>query len=351
MIRGLVALFGFAILSAVRDVYARILFKNNKVDPVFLTFLFCAVTLVFFYAVASLGDRKPYSFGELKNRPAVRRYAMALNVATLVAYLTTFMAIKHIDAYSNALVDYGAMPLVTAVLGIFMLREAMSSVSWVAMGLCLLGIGVLTFGATGASQGRIEPMQYAIGLSLAVVSCVAASLNNVWNKRLVREEKVIRAKAIVIRLPLAVVALGVWVLGSWLLSQWGVGTGPRFPVGAGLWLQLLVLSLIGISMPLLLVVYAFERLQLRNLAFALFLVPVFTYVGSVILDSDVTFSWTSAIAGIVVLGGVFVSEAQGAKTSTSPPKAASAKSDVSVEVKPLVTVEKVSKADHGHVMR
>jgi drug/metabolite transporter (DMT)-like permease len=295
---GLLALLGFAGLSAARDVYAHALFtsKTNRVDPVFFTLLICAVTFVVFYIRASVRDGKPYNFDDL-NRGRVSRYAQLLNVATLVAYLTTFLAIDRIDAYSNALVDYGATPLVTAALGVYLLHEPFRRNATIAMILCLGGIGLLTYGLAGRVNTKLGT-QYALGLMFAVISCVAASLGNVWNKRLVKEEGVLREKAIVIRMPLAILVLGIWII----FAQ------PPLPSTLQLWINLILLSFFGVSIPSLLVVIAFESLRLRNLAFAFFMVPVFAYIGSLIYH-HVEFSWLSILAGFVVLLGVVIAEA------------------------------------------
>jgi drug/metabolite transporter (DMT)-like permease len=287
------ALLAFAVLSAVRDVAANRMFQHSHLDPVVLTWVFCLATAWCFYLVASVRAGRLYTFGDLRSRPAdVKRKLVQLNISTMLAYVTTFAAISLIDAYSNSLIDYGATPIATAAMAVVVRGERLSFWAKWGMVLSVAGIVLLTNGLTSSDPGATHPHLLG-GLILALVSCGFASWNNVLNKELV-VAGLGREQLIVSRLVLAVVVLGVYALVR--------GVGADFP-----WLQALGLGTLGIAVPLYLVVYAFERVEVRHLAVAFFLVPVITYALSVatnVVRLDIRY----VAAGCIVVVGVYLAE-------------------------------------------
>jgi drug/metabolite transporter (DMT)-like permease len=311
MSRGLLALLAFAILSAARDVLtSKKLFASGATDAVSITFLYCATTWLFFLGVQLATPRGRSRLAELKRRGVHgrRRSLLLLNAATLVAYLTSFMAIEQTDAFVNALADYGAAPVVTAALALLMRRERFGAREVLGMFISVCGIALLVGAASSGSSANT-----ALGVGLAIVSCVSLGAANIWNKSLV-DTGLRRGSLIVGRLVLAVVVLGVWCLAAGKLStiRWAEDG----------W-KIVCLGLFGMALPLYLVVLAFETLGVRYLALAFFLIPVFTFFGTDLWSDD---GWGSEKlvrlgAGAVTLLGVWLAErAASAREAAAAPR-------------------------------
>lgn len=297
------ALVGFAVLSAARDVWAKSLFKADAVDPVTITWFACCVTFVLFYLTRSFQTRRPYAFEDFrKGDRTTRQYMLFLNIGTLIAFVTTFLAIDRLDAYRNSLIDYGFSPFVVAMLAVVVRGERISPMSLGGMLMSMMGIAVLAArsSARHAEHGADTILGMSVGewlgLVLAGTSAVAMAFVLIWSKKLV-ERRITRERILLTRLPLAIVSLPI----VWLLRPFSM---PGVDV-----VTLVSWSVVGISIPLLLIVYAFERLNVKNVAPAFFLIPPFTFVGSLIRghfqnESVVLY----AIAGAVVIAGVWVAE-------------------------------------------
>lgn len=286
----ILALLLFALLSAGRDVCAKVLFKNTAVSPLFLTWLCCSVTLFSFYVKISVTDRALYAFRDFVAAPRrIRWRFLALNVCTLIAFLTSLMAIDYLDAYLNATIDYGANPIIAACLAVWLRNERLGPGTVLGMLVSLVGV-LLLF----AGQSRIDSNSI-VGALLAVVSCIALGLVLVWNKDVI-ESGVLRERAIVTRLPLAVVALGLIC----------VFTNAERPMVSLVWL--ILWSFFGVSIPLLLLAFAFERLQVKHAAVFMFLIPVFTLIGCFFTNSLTGSIASNIIGGTIVLLGVIVAE-------------------------------------------
>ncbi|MEI8380726.1 MAG: DMT family transporter [Planctomycetota bacterium] len=308
------SLLGFAFLSAGRDLSAAFLFARSdwKIEPVAFTWLLCVASIFTFYAIACIRTKSFYLFHDFKEcTPRTRSRLLLLNVMTLVAYLTTFLAIQKVDAYINAIIDYGASPVVTAALAVLMRAERLSGRAIGGMFMSVCGIGVLTLWLTAPGPNH-PTSELLMGVGYAFISCVAASLNNVWNKEVV-DAGLRRERVLLLRLPLAVAGLGAWVvLGPYI---WG-GASSTHLASEHMWQVITVLAIgaVGMAGPLLLIVFALETLEVKNLAFSMFLVPVFTYAGMA--------TWKGVqlgplVAGIVVVLGVLMAESVAGKNGFS----------------------------------
>jgi len=294
MTPGILAMVLFAVLSAVRDVLAKERFSQQSVSPVFFVWYGCTIAAVLFYLRASLRVGRPYAFQDFRkaSRPIQRRF-VATNVMTLVAFVTTFLAIERLNAFSNALIDYGAAPIVTATLAVWMRGERLSARAIAGMLVSIAGMVILLSGMRGSQGSEVGPQ--LTGVLYAVASCVALAMAMVWNKDFV-DYGIMRERVIVTRLPLCVVALGAWCLAT-----------DGFPP-ASVWAGQAVLALLGFAGPLLLIVYAFESLQVKHVAIAQFMVPVLSFYGSLAFGRLTGNVASGIVAGCVVLFGVAWSE-------------------------------------------
>jgi drug/metabolite transporter (DMT)-like permease len=301
----LLALLLFAILSAWRDIYAKTLFRDiPAISPVVVTWISAAISWLFLYAVTCAADRQPYVFQDVRSlSPTGRRDLILNNVGTVVAFLTAFWAIRLLEPYSIALVDYGASPVLTALLALRLRNERLGVNGFLGLIFCVLGIAVLVLALAGGARRETISAEYLFGLLLALVSAVAFAANQIWNKNLV-ERGIVRQRLLLSRLILLLIVL--------LPFAWA-----DLPALAPVALEVVIWSLLGMALPLYMLMYAFERLQVKNVAYALFLIPVFIFLGSLREGFIVKDQWMYATAGALVLIGVGLGEWP-AQKKTSP---------------------------------
>jgi drug/metabolite transporter (DMT)-like permease len=302
-LRGLLALLAFALLSAARDVLTKshIFGGTRPIDAITITFIYCTVTWLLFLllSLTTRGGRSQLA----GLRAAIDEPQKRRQLLTLLAYVTSFMAIDKTDAFVNSLADYGAAPVVTAVFALLLRKERFGRVEILGMFLSVCGISLLVGSSTGGDRASTS-----VGIGLAILSCVALSLANIWNKSLV-DKGVRRGALIVGRLSLALLVLGLWCIATGSLAKvhWAEDGG-----------KLALLGLLGMALPLYLVVLAFETLGVRYLALAFFLIPVFTFMGTSIVSGDLDF--LGLLAGVLTLVGVVVAE-RAAASRQPPPQA------------------------------
>jgi drug/metabolite transporter (DMT)-like permease len=283
----------FAIVSAVRDVWARDLFLGKRIDPIALTFLFCLSTFVILTAVTSLKARKLYRFEDVRAFSREDKIALGLaNFGTAVALITTFLSVEQLDVYTHSIADYGMTPIVAVLLGVYLegrqfSRSSLFGISLSLMALCGLLAQVMPKGGSQTTW---------MGLVFAVVSCMAACLTRFWSKRLATSG-VARERAALTLLPMTITVLGLWLILR--PDGWGSLELP-------LW-QLTTLSLGGIALPTYLIVVSFERHSPRSTAWAYSLAPVATFFASAAVGQT-SWSWLALGFGMTVLLGVYWSE-------------------------------------------
>lgn len=131
----LMAGFMFALYT---NVSKRLMEREAALPAVAMTFSICALLLLPF----AWADGFSWIFS------GVNGYTMLyLGVfSTSIAYVLFLSGLQNISS-SSAVTLSLAEPLTAAMLGVFLLGEQLSAVSWIGVGFILIGIIVLTFGA------------------------------------------------------------------------------------------------------------------------------------------------------------------------------------------------------------
>jgi drug/metabolite transporter (DMT)-like permease len=290
----------FAVLSAARDVFAKEFFLSGT-NPFFTTFYLSFVTWIIFFLLNSYNNQRIYAFQDFRGAsPAVKRHILYSNLLTLVGFWTAFLAISDTNAYVSSLIDYGGSPAITVLLAWIFLRERTSLTALAGIILSLIGVIVLVQGlATEAGDSRITTSLTALrGAAFATISAIAFGFNQLLNKELV-VAGINRERIWLLRLPLIVVVLG----GLWIYD--GFADRPT--------ILLTVWAILGTTIPLFFLVFAFEKMQVTNIASFLFLIPVFTFVGSVGAGhfASAASLEISILSGVIVLMGVVITERSG----------------------------------------
>ncbi len=295
-----VSVFGltiFAFLSAGRDVVAKQLFTTARLNPVFATFFMSLVSWLVFYATASISGRKPYLFEDVvRASPAIRRLICYSNLLTLVGFLTAILSVDKTNAYVSALLDYGGSPIITVLLAIIILRENPSRGARTGLSISLVGVIVLVGGLVHTDDSAEQVRSSMLGATYAIVSAVAFGFNQIVNKKLINCG-IVRDRLWLARLPLLILALGAYIAID--------GAIPT----PDSWLDLTLWAVAGTTVPLFLLVYAFEHMRVSNISSFLFLIPLFSFLGSLAYKH---FEYLQiplySASGLLVLAGVLVTE-------------------------------------------
>lgn len=221
---GLALLLGFVAAQAVRDVYLRHLFGNLGLFDVALV-AFGTVTGVFGLGLALFGRR------QIRLLRAAWRPVIAVNVTTVVAWLSYFGALRQVEPAAVNLAFSGVAPAAVAFWGLLGLRSGAdrkpgrfeASLHWALVGIAVAVAVIVSSGRSGVS--RIDPTAGLLGIGLAAFSGLVIAAETVISKRM--NEAGISAFSIVgVRFSLvtAVAALMVFRAPGELsrLSSWAI---------------------------------------------------------------------------------------------------------------------------------
>lgn len=285
-----ICLFVFAILSAARDVSAKSIFTSG-ISPFFLTFLSFSVTLIFFYPISSAHRRRV-------SRPAgfSRRYVLmllGLNFLTFGAFLSSFLAIGIVDEFTANIIDYGGSPIATMALAMIIRRERPDSLN--VAGMCISAVGILLL-TMAMTNSQTQSTSTILGMLLALGSALALAGNNIINKSLLERGF---ARSVIISLRMIVPTFLMFTICAIGSSFDGLTINDL--------LIALVWAFVGVTLPLYLLAFALERLQVKDVAIYLFMIPLLTYIGALAMGHH-EFTLIGAIGSGVIALGVCVGE-------------------------------------------
>jgi drug/metabolite transporter (DMT)-like permease len=281
-----IAIVAFCALSSARDVISELLFKGQayKADPIFVLFVYSAVTQLVGVVVFALGPRatRPTSarLGKAKNE------IIYLNVFTAAAFALYFAAIRlPLGAAMNSFVDYGTGPIFTALVGAHMLRERLDrSFAYVCI-VSLAGLLLLNIPRIETEQASA---QLWLGIGCALLSSVAGAYYTIYYKLLI-----VRGlpKSLIITLRLVVLTV---VLGFLLAMD-------RELFRIDLLIPTAILGLIGFTLPLFLILNIVQHVTIRRYSILLFLVPALTLLFSIFAGYETLRTFDVLGAGILIL--------------------------------------------------
>lgn len=290
------AFLAFCLLSSIRDVLSEIIFKHQSYDasPVFVLFVYSVVTQLF--AGITLFVLRAGSPEVLLWPAGVKKRDVALlNLFTLAAFFLYFAAIQSpIGAALNAFIDYGSGPIFTAIVGAFLVGEALTTRFAIAAVLSVAGLAILELGRTSIYEMSSASL---IGTMLALLSSVAGAIYQVYFKILL-QEGMTKSALVLFRLMATTVVLGAVLL---IRPDWF-----RFdllPATA-------LIGLIGFTIPLFLTLTVMQRVQIQNFAMMLFLFPVLTLLISFSMGFAQLHT-SDAVAGALLLAAIAVYEYRG----------------------------------------
>lgn len=180
---GVAALLGFVAAQAVRDVYLRHLFGNLGLFDVALV-AFGTVAAVFGCGLAIFGGR------QIRLLRTAWRQVIAVNVTTLVAWLSYFGSLRLVEPAAVNLAFSGIAPAAVALWGVLGLRSGAgskagrleTSLHWALVGAVVALAIIVSTGRSGFS--RLDPMAGLAGVALAGFSGVVIAAESIISKRM-----------------------------------------------------------------------------------------------------------------------------------------------------------------------
>jgi drug/metabolite transporter (DMT)-like permease len=172
----------FSLLAFVNLIWAgqgtAVKFLNRHLEPIAITFLpFYFATLILIPVLLRNRRRKALTWADW------RRFIIAGVCGQVLAQLGMTLGISKSLA-SNAAILNLLIPVITAVLASIMLGEKMSGLRWLALGLGLAGVFLLSI--EDIRQSSFFGMKYLGGNLLIFCGCLGSSFYNVYSKGLLR---------------------------------------------------------------------------------------------------------------------------------------------------------------------
>ena len=188
------------------------------------------------------------------------------------------------------------IPVITAVLATFMLRERMNAVRILCLVIGLVGVMVLSAG--DLRQARFIEMKYLAGNLLILVGCLGSAYYNVYCKGLLsrfQEIEILIYSYIVASL--ASIPLLIWV------EPFRFSAFAAFDRNAWLSFAFLAVFMYGLSMVLFF--YVLKHLDVTIASLSLYLVPVFGVILAVTMLGE-KMTLQSVVGAAVVLSGTLI---------------------------------------------
>jgi len=218
-----------------------------------------------------------------------------------LVYAATIWGIKLAGATLFNFVDYGAMPIITLALAMYMAKEPPKRSFLVGALISLVGIVALN-----VYGGKVS-FELNLGVACALVSATGTSLCSAYQKRQI-DEGLNADLVLMFRFPIPAAVLLVFC---------AVQT-PSVEL-EDIW-ALLVVSFIGVFLPLLLLCFGFASQSLSQFSAYLFLIPVLTFVFgaalnpatfSMVTNSSIVFGMVLVLLGFLVAEGWFAALRRG----------------------------------------
>lgn len=261
--KGIVAIITACVIWGASSIY----YKSLAHIPPVEVFAHRAVwSVVFFVIVLAIQ-------GRLRQiAPLVRAHPVAITLAAIMISSNWFVFIlaAQIDRLTEASVGYYIYPLLSVLIGRFVLGEALSPLKWAAIMLAMVAVVYLT-----AGLGTVP----IVALSLATTF----SIYGLIKKQIDGGPVLTVAAEVILIAPFAL----VWLLGVHFAGWQGfrVGTGGAF--GAN-WFDTVMLILSGpvTSVPLLLFSYGAKRVTMATTGIVFYVNPTLQFFTAVVLFSE-----------------------------------------------------------------
>lgn len=307
----------FCCLLAGRDAFSHLLLVR-RVDPVFMLTCYCVFASLLAFAAKSYRT-KSLEFLSLFRRLSAeeRRRFLILGLATWGVYTVTIFGISRLGATLFNFIDYGAMPVFTFLAGVLWFNDNPTRSMYAGGLVALCGLLLFLFAPVEVATGTNWVFWVCFSMASPVLTALCSALQKKQIDNGLHPDIVL-----LFRFPIPAVIMLVWLL--WSRPVMHVSDLP----------PLLLLSFLGVFLPLLLLCYGFGQREgaLSRFSVYLFLIPVLTFaLGPLLVRGEwAKLSQPTISLGIgLVLLGYFISEFPNIKKHFSRKEATEDSSQVS----------------------
>lgn len=197
---------------------------------------------------------------------------------------------------SNASVITLTIPVLTAILAAFLLKEKMTGLRWLSFGMAIAG--VLLVSQADLRSADILHGTYLFGNLLILASCLGSAFNNTYSKKLLE-----------ILSPIELLVFSFLVSDVELLVLMMIfersSLSRMFLLPAGAWLSLLGIAVFSLSVSMMLYFWVIQRIDVTQASLSIYLLPVFGVLFSAgLLHEKITFPLVAG--GALVFVGTFL---------------------------------------------
>lgn len=267
---------------------------QEEMGPVFATFLPMAIATVCLVPLVHLARRRS------GHRPAfqradVARFLLIGVLGQVLAQLGVTWGVRYAPASNAALLSL-TLPIVTAVLAYFLLREHMTRVRWISFALAVAG--VLQCSGVDWAELRFSSGVIVSGNLLILLGVCGSAFYNVYGKKLLLRYTPLELLlysyfAVLVCLTPLTAALEPGAFSS------VVHFGPR------VWVGILLLAGLQYFLSMILFLRVLSRLDAGQAGLSNYLIPVFGVVIAAIVLGE-TLTLRMAIGGLVVLASTLL---------------------------------------------
>jgi len=220
---------------------------------------------------------------------------LASTLGIIPAQLGLTWGVEHSLA-SNASVLTLTIPVLTAMMAVFLLGERMTVVRWLSFALAISGVLMVSdidWKAVSILRGT-----YLMGNLLILASCLGSAFYNTYTKKLL--ETFNPVELLVYSFLLTDLELGALML---------VFEHPRIAafasLGGGVWASLLTIAIFSLSISMLLYFWVIEKIDVTQASLSIYLLPVFgVLLSTVVVREKITSQLV--LGGLLVFAGTFL---------------------------------------------
>lgn len=204
----------------------------------------------------------------------------------------TFVASLFYTTVAQSIFMVGITPFLSAILGFWILREAIPGITWIAMTVALIGMGIIFYG--GGSSGALAGTALAL-FSAFCFSCYAVLLR--WG------HKTEMSTALVWNaIYLIIVCAVVMLLPTGLAAETGLA---QFAIGWKNFAAIFVMGAVQLTLGLILFTVGSRSVPAAQLALIALVEPTLSPLWAWLVASELPPLWTFA-GGAVILSAIII---------------------------------------------
>ncbi|QEC54194.1 EamA family transporter [Anseongella ginsenosidimutans] len=245
---------------------------------IFVSLLLACAAILFFRKKSLMKDRM--TIRQLP--PGQRRQLTLLVIASVVALIGNWLSFIYVVnqvSLQAAAFAYMVCPIITALFGFLLLKEEISRRKWIAMGVSLISVLIL-------SWGFMTEVAWSVGVALlfAIYLVIQRKISGID-----------RFNLLAVQLLLA----SALVLPAFFLQHEAIPAEPRF------WVNILIIALLFTVIPLYLNLFALIRIPSSTVGILIYINPIVAFAVAFIYFGDQT-SPLQVVSYLVLLCAVVI---------------------------------------------